>query len=188
MRRQPEVPLVIIDVVRYASGIGGIAPAQGDYWQLAKNGAHGDYRQIVLTPGSLQEACDFVPLAYDIAEKWRMPVIVAVDGSIAQMVEAISLPDEMKKHDPNKFDWAVKDRIGEKNKILVNRFILNPVSGPEYTKWLNDKYADVKASEARYAEYSTEDADVILVAYGTTSDSAEKRLSKRESAESSLVS
>ena len=101
-----EVPAVIVDLTRYGSGLGDISPNQGDYLQLAKNGGHGDYRCVVLAPGSLQETVDFVGEAFDIAEKYKNPVIVACDGSLGQMVEAVDFPD-FKEHNPDQFDWAI---------------------------------------------------------------------------------
>lgn len=163
-----DLPTVIIDVTRYSCGIGGITAAQGDYLQLAKNGAHGDYRCLVFTPGSLQEAVDMIPLAYDLAEKHRMPAIVAVDGSIGQMVEAVSFPDEIHKHDMDQFDWAIKDKRGETAKRAGNAFYFSPVSPEVYAKNIRDRYKNIEETEARWDEYEVEDADVIYVAYGTT--------------------
>lgn len=100
-----QVPAVIVDMTRYGSGLGDINPNQADYNQLAKNGGHGDYHCIVLSPGSLQEAVDAMGDAFSLAEKYRNPVIVACDGSIGQMVEAVDFPEPI-EHDIDQFDWA----------------------------------------------------------------------------------
>ena len=100
-----DIPAVIIDVMRIGTGLGDIAQGQGDYWQLTRGGGHGDYHTIVLAPASVQENCDMMPLAFDLAEKYRHPVLVASDAAIGQMVEGVQLP-EMHEHDINTYDWA----------------------------------------------------------------------------------
>lgn len=161
-----HMPCVIVDVTRVGSGLGGISAAQGDYFQLAKNGGHGDYRCIVLTPGTLQETVDDIALAFDLAEKYMNPVIVAPDGSIGQMVEAVSFPEEVSDHDINANDWSIKDERGIAQKRFASDFYKYP--GAEYRQRILDNI-DAMKSEARAEEFQTEDADVVIVAYGTTS-------------------
>ena len=105
-----ELPCVIVDVARYGAGLGDIWPAQGDYWQVTKNGGHGDYRVLAYAPANVQEIVELTYEAFDKAEKYRNPVIILSDGIIGQMVEAVEMP-EMKTHDPDQFDWAMKDRL-----------------------------------------------------------------------------
>lgn len=164
-----RLPFVVIDVVRIGAGLGMTTAAQGDYLQLAKNGAHGDYKCIVLTPGSLQEAVDFIPLAYEITEKHYVPVIVAVDGSIAQMVEAVSFPDEITKHNRDKYDWAYKHKRGDGTRFRALESFFSDVPSDEWAERFTEKINTIREEEARWEEYDVEDADVILVAYGTTS-------------------
>src|SRR5574344_1393934 len=104
-----DVPAVIADVMRIGSGLGDIFQGQGDYWQLTRGGGHGDYRTIVLAPASVQENTDLAYIAFDLAEKYRHPVLVGSDAAIGQMVEPVELP-EMKEHDINTYDWAVAPR------------------------------------------------------------------------------
>jgi len=175
-----EIPVVIINVMRYGSGLGGITASQGDYLQVAKNGGHGDYRCVVLAPGSMQEAVDFIPLAFDISEKYRNPVIVAVDGTIGSMIEAVSFPDEIYQHNPDQ-PWAIQhhrvpDPVTKReHKVIANSFYrLMALKGPkqgfrEYDALVRNKIATMKENEARYEAFMTDDADLILVAYGTTS-------------------
>lgn len=164
-----QLPTVIVDVTRYGCGLGDIGSAQGDYMQLAKNGGHGDYRCIVLTPGNLQEAVDFVMEGYDIAEKYRNPVIVAVDGAIGKMVEAVSLPDEIKKHDQNQFEWALRERSGNEARQQAVQDIYRGVPYAESARLVYEKIKEMNKNEQRAEKFMTEDAEVIVVAYGTMS-------------------
>lgn len=163
-----EIPGVIVDVTRYASGIGDINPAQGDWFQLSRNGGHGDYRTVVFSPGSPQEAVDVMPLAFETAEKYRMPVIVAVDGSIGTMVEAVELPDGMQNPDPNRFPWAIKDRHEGEKKSFKPRFYRDFVLHT-YEEELRSEYAAIEEVEQRWDGFMLEDAELIMVAYGTMS-------------------
>lgn len=163
-----EIPGVIVDVTRYASGIGDISPAQGDWFQLSRNGGHGDYRTVVLAPGTVQEAVDAMPVAFETAEKYRMPVIVAVDGSIGTMVEAVELPDEIQEPDPNRFDWAIKDHHEGVNKNFKPRFYRDFILHT-YEDELRSEYAHIEDVEQKWDSFMTEDADLVIVGYGTMS-------------------
>jgi len=163
-----EVPAVIVDITRYGCGLGDISPSQGDYLQVAKNGGHGDYRCIVLAPGFLQEAVDDMPLAFELAEKYRNPVLVVCDGSIGQMIEAVDLPDGIKDHDANQFEWSIKHTRNGKHKTFCPPFYYD-ITIEENDRLVRQKYEDIKANEARGETFYIEDAELILVAYGTTS-------------------
>lgn len=163
-----EVPAVIVDVTRYGSGLGDIFPSQGDYLQLAKNGGHGDYRCVILAPGNLQEAVDFMEEAFEIAEKYRNPVIMACDGSIAQMVEAVDFPEQSKKQDPDRFDWAIKHHRENLRKTFCPPFYYD-ITLEESDSLVRRKFERMSECEARWEEFYTEDAEVILATYGTTS-------------------
>lgn len=162
-----EVPAVIVDVTRYGSGLGDISPSQGDYLQLAKNGGHGDYRCVVLAPGNLQEAVNFIGEAFDIAEKYRNPVIVACDGSIAQMVEAVDFPETRKIHNPDQFAWSIKHKREAVRKTFCPPFYYD-ITMEESGELVRQKFEKMKESEARWEEFCTDDAELILAAYGTT--------------------
>ena len=160
-----QVPAVIVTVMRVFPGLGNTTTSQGDYLQIAKNGGHGDYRVISLAPGNVQEAVDYTAKAFDLAFKYRSPVIVAIDGNIGQMVEAIDLPDERYKHEPEKYsDWAILHERTNLHKV-VGQNAVDPVG---FDKWIREKTKAME-SEAMWEEFYTDDADVIIVAYGTCS-------------------
>ena len=160
-----DLPCVIIDVMRIGTGLGDIAQGQGDYWQLTRGGGHGDYHTIVLAPASVQENCDLMPLAFDLAEKYRHPALIASDAAIGQMVEGVELPP-MHEHDINKYDWAVRGCAqGAEPRKIQNTYYTRP----DYVEYLRAKYAEMEENEQRWQSYRTEDADVVLVAYGISS-------------------
>lgn len=137
-----DIPAVIADVMRIGSGLGDIFQGQGDYWQLTRGGGHGDYHTIVLAPSSVQENADLAYISFDLAEKYRHPVLVASDAAIGQMVEPVELP-AMKEHDINQYDWVIRPRRkGEKQRIVWNRY---------------------------WESVMTDDAEIVLVAYGISS-------------------
>lgn len=161
-----DLPAVIVNVMRIGSGLGDISQGQGDYWQMTRGGGHGDYRTIVLAPNSVQENADLVYLAFDLAEKYRHPVLIASDAAIGQMIEAVELP-EYKEHDIDKFEWSVKGcRDGQCHKRIQNIFYS---IGAEYERFLSDKYAKMEAQEQRWESLFVEDAELVLVAYGISS-------------------
>ena len=160
-----DLPAVIVDVMRIGSGLGDIAQGQGDYWQLTRGGGHGDYRTIVLAPASVQGNADLAALAFDLAEKYRHPVLIASDAAIGQMIEAVEIP-EFREHDINKYDWSIKGcKDGDKHKKIQNVYY----DDPNYETYLSDKYAQMEAEEQRYESIDVEDAEIVLVAYGVSS-------------------
>lgn len=162
-----DVPAVIADVMRIGSGLGDIFQGQGDYWQLTRGGGHGDYRTIVLAPASVQENADLAYLAFDLAEKYRHPVIIGSDAAIGQMAEPVEL-HEMHEHNINEFDWAVHGRRkGEKQRVITN--VYYQMGADNYMTYLREKYAQIEANEQRWESVCTEDAEIVLVAYGISS-------------------
>ena len=162
-----EVPALFVLVMRFGCGGSSIAPGQDSYWQIAKNGSHGDYRLIVLAPNSVQECMDMAYESFDIAEKYRQPVILMTDGCIGQMVEGCQLP-EMREVNIDRYEWTCKGTpLGQKNRELTDPF--NYISGEEYEKIWRAKIADMKEHEQQWEEYQTQDAEVIYVAYGISS-------------------
>lgn len=160
-----DLPAVIIDVMRIGTGLGDIAQGQGDYWQLTKGGGHGDYHTIVLAPASVQENCDMMSSAFDLAEKYRHPVLVASDAAIGQMVEGVELKDFV-EHDIDKFDWSVRGcKDGQAPRKIQNTYYTKP----DYPEYLREKYQQMADEEQRWESYYAEDADVVLVAYGISS-------------------
>lgn len=159
------VPAVFVSVMRYGNGAGSIHQGQDSYWQAVKGGGHGDYHLIVLAPNSVQENADMAYISFDIAEKYRHPVLILSDAAIGQMVEPVVFP-ELKEHDINKFDWTAKGTsVGGDCRIITDLFFGNP-------SW-NDQYLGtmryIMENEQRWEEYMTEDAELIFVAYGISS-------------------
>lgn len=162
-----DVPAVIADVMRIGSGLGDIFQGQGDYWQLTRGGGHGDYRTIVLAPNSVQENADLAVLAFDLAEKYRHPVLIASDAAIGQMVEPVELP-EMREHEIDRYDWVIRPRKeGEEQRVIWNAYWT--VGQDEYPEYLRKKYSAIEQQEQRWEAIETEDAEIVLVAYGISS-------------------
>jgi len=161
-----DVPLVLVNVQRGGPGLGNIAPAQSDYFQSTRGGGHGDYRCIVLAPKSVQEAADLTYLAFDLADKYRMPVIIHTDGMIGQMMEGCVLPPE--KEAPKR-DWTAggcAKRPG-KEAIHITSIELVPEKLEAMTKERFIRYETIKKQEIRFEESNCKDADLVMVAYGT---------------------
>jgi len=165
-----DVPLVLVNINRGGPGLGNIAPAQSDYVQSTRGGGHGDYRCIVLAPKNVQECADFTYLAFDLADKYRMPVIVHADGLIGQMVEGLVLPPE--KTVP-KYEWSAGGMAKAKangvcrKAIHITSIELVPELLEAKTKERFKRYEQIKASEIRYEENDCTDADLVMVAFGT---------------------
>ena len=160
-----EVPMVLIDVVRGGPGLGNIAPSQGDYNQLVKGGGHGDYRPIVLAPASVQEAIDLTVLAFDLAEKYRNICMVMADGSIGQMMEPAELPEmrPLRKTTP---DWATNGCKDREQRILTS-ILIDPTLEEIYNHKILDTWYRIEANEIRYKEYYLDDAEFVVVGFGT---------------------
>jgi len=160
-----EVPAVLIDVVRGGPGLGNIAPSQGDYNQLVHGGGHGDYHPIVLAPASVQEAIDLTVLAFDLAEKYRNICIVMADGSIGQMMEPAELP-EMRPLRTTTPDWAVDGCLNRPQRILTS-ILIDPTLEEIYNHKILDTWYRIQANEIRYKEYYLDDAEYIVIGFGT---------------------
>ena len=163
-----NLPAVIIDVMRYGVGDGEITEGQDSYWIATKGGGHGDSRQIVLTPASVQECADLTYEAFDLAEKYRTVVIILSDGGISQMIEKVVLP-QAKEHDKTKFDWAIKGRKkADEPKVKVTN-LDRSMDYDEYDAMMRKKFVTMHDEEQRWEEFMTEDAQLIFVAYGISS-------------------
>ncbi|MCL4870493.1 MAG: 3-methyl-2-oxobutanoate dehydrogenase subunit VorB [Anaerolineae bacterium] len=161
-----DVPAVIVDVMRGGPGLGNIQPSQGDYNQITKTAGHGDFHPIVLAPASVQEAIDLTVLAFDLAEKYRTLVFVVVDGAIGQMMEPAELPP-MRELPSGRPDWALTGAKGREKNVISSLF-LGTTELELMNKELQAKLAYIQANnEIRYEEYMTNDADLLLVAFGT---------------------
>lgn len=162
-----ELPAVIVNMMRGGPGLGNIAPSQADYYQATRGGGNGDYRTIVLAPASIQEAADFTQEAFDIADEYRMPVVVLADGTIGQMMEAIEWRTPPRRELPAK-DWATTGTRDARPHNVVNSLFLDVADCAAHNHKLQEKYALVAERETRYEEYMAEDAEILFVAFGTT--------------------
>ncbi len=160
-----EIPAVLVDVMRGGPGLGNIQPSQGDYNQIVHGGGHGDYHNIVLAPASVQEAIDLVVLSFDLAEKYRCITVVLADGSIGQMMEPAELPpmQPVKSVYP---DWAVRGAEGRENRILTSIY-LQPDQEEVTNLRLLENWNRIQANEVRYKEYYLDDAEIVVVGFGT---------------------
>lgn len=161
-----ELPVVLVNVMRGGPGLGGIGPAQGDYFQSTKGGGHGDYRMVTLAPDNLQEQVDLMYDAFDIADKYRNPVMLLTDGLLGQIMEAVEFNREKKLEDLPPKPWAANGRKG-RQKNLINSFILDFEGLEQHNLKLQRKYQEIKENEVRFESYLTSDAEIVLVAYGT---------------------
>lgn len=162
-----ELPGVVVDVMRPGPADGDILAAQGDYFQVVKGGGHGDYNNIVLAPYSAQEMADFAPLAFELAEKYRNPVVVVSDGMLSKMMENVEFK-ECKKPKTDNEDWAVTGAKGREHNVITT-CALGPEQWEQFNLKLQEKYKIMREAEQRWEEYETEDADIIIVAFGSVS-------------------
>ena len=160
-----ELPCVIVNVQRGGPGLGNTLAGQADYFQMIKGGGHGDYKLITLAPWSVQECYEFMPLAFDIADKYRNPVAILTDAIIGQMIEPVDLGVEFNYREHPK-PWAVTGAKGRAHNIINSLWVDTTVM-EALNEHLQEKYRQAEREEVRYAEYKTEGADLILVAYGS---------------------
>jgi 2-oxoglutarate ferredoxin oxidoreductase subunit alpha len=160
-----EVPAVVINVMRGGPGLGNIQPSQGDYFQMTKGGGHGDYNVIVLAPATLQEAIDLTILAFDLADKYRSVVTIIADGMIGQIMEPVELPETEPPKRPEQ-PWALTGAKGRERNIITSLYLGGP-NLEEVNLRLQETLEKIKAHEVRYAEYTLEGAEIVVVAYGT---------------------
>lgn len=162
-----SLPAVIVDCMRPGPADGEILGSQGDYNQLTKGGGHGDYNTIVLAPYSVQEYADFASLSFELAEKYRNPVVVASDGTIAKLMENVELPEKNYKF--QRSDWACDGINGRKHHNDITTCGDGPEQWEKFNIALQQKYHNIKQNEQRWEEINTDDADIIIVAFGSLS-------------------
>jgi pyruvate/2-oxoacid:ferredoxin oxidoreductase alpha subunit len=161
-----ELPCVIVDVMRGGPGLGNIAPEQSDYFAMVKGGGHGNYRNIVVAPASVQEMADLTILAFDLADKYRNPAIVLADGFIGQMMEPLDLTYREIVAPPK--PWAVQGTAGTRKNMITSIF-LEADDLEEHQRCMEAKYIRARQTEARSEQYRTEDAELLVVGYGIVS-------------------
>jgi len=159
-----QLPCVIVDIVRAGPGLGNIGPEQSDYNQIVKGGGHGSYHNIVLAPGSVQEMCDFTYQAFELAFRWRNPVVILADAVLGQMMEPLALPETSVT--PVVPDWAV-GATPETQRNLVTSIFLDFDELEAHNHMLEDKFRRAGAEGILVEEYRLEDAHLVLVAYGS---------------------
>lgn len=162
-----ELPAVIVNTMRGGPGIGNIAPAQADYRQAVKGGGNGDYRTIVLAPTSVPEIFPVMELAFNLADRYRNPVIVLSDGMIGQMMEPVEIEDDLPPLDLPEKPWATTGTMGRRPKNVIKTDYLEPEELERHNLRLAEKYARIEAEEQRWKEFALEDAELVLVAFGT---------------------
>lgn len=167
-----ELPCVLLNVVRGGPGLGTIQPAQSDYFQSTKGGGHGDYRLITLAPASVQEMYDFVSLGYDLAFKYRTPVMVLSDGAIGQMMEKVEVSGQVARLSEaeirEEHPWATLGRHNGRERNIITSLDLDSARHERHNIKLQEKYKTIVEKEARWEAIDCEDAEYLFVAYGTS--------------------
>jgi len=173
-----ELPAVILNVVRGGPGLGTIQPSQADYFQATKGGGHGDYKMIVLAPASVQEMADFVKTAFDLAFKYRGPVMILSDGVIGQMMEKVELFEPIPRKDTEQIEkdtpWATTGRKNGRERNIITSLDLDPSKQEQHNIHLQEKYNEIKKNETRFEEIECDDAEYLFVAYGSSARIAQK--------------
>ena len=161
-----ELPCLVVNVSRGGPGLGTIQPSQGDYFQAVKGGGHGDYRLLVLAPASVQEMADFVFDAFDLADAYRMPVMILADGALGQMMEKVAFREYVPaEHVPPK-PWATTGKPKSRERNIITSLHIEPEKMEQINLRLQEKYRLIAARETRCEHFHTDDAEFLLVAYG----------------------
>lgn len=175
-----ELPCMILNVVRGGPGLGTIQPAQSDYFQSVKGGGHGDYKLIVLAPASVQEMYDFVQLSFDLAFKYRTPVLILSDGAIGQMMEKVEIGEQKVRltdaQVKEKCPWATTGKDANRERNIITSLDLDSNKQEIFNHKLQAKYKVIEENEVRFEEIQTEDAEYLFVAYGTSSRICQKSM------------
>jgi 2-oxoglutarate/2-oxoacid ferredoxin oxidoreductase subunit alpha len=168
-----ELPCLIVNVVRGGPGLGTIQPSQADYFQSTKGGGHGDYRLLVLAPASVQEMSDFVKLSFELAFKYRNPVLILSDGIIGQMMEKVDLFDQQERLDIFDQSWVTTGKSANRPRNIITSLNLQPLLQEQHNHHLQEKYRKMK-EEVRFETFSCEDAEYLMVAYGSSARISQK--------------
>jgi len=184
-----EIPAVIVNVMRGGPGLGGILPSQADYFQSTKGGGNGDYRLLVLAPSTLQEAVEITQEAFDLALKYRNPVMILADGFMGQMMEAVEITEHVSQDLPDRESWALgcmRERGGKR--MILKSLYLNPENLEKHNIHLQKKYKDME-KEVRFEAFQCDDAEILLSAFGTTARIARSAINnlRREGAKVGML-
>ncbi len=169
-----ELPCLIVNVVRGGPGLGTIQPSQADYFQSTKGGGHGDYRLIVLAPASVQEMADFVKLAFELAFKYRNPAMILSDGVIGQMMEKVELFEQQPRLTEFDQSWVTTGKTADRERNIITSLELDPARQEKHNLKLQAKYRKMEEQEVRYETIMTDDAEYIIVAYGSSARISQK--------------
>jgi len=161
-----DLPAVIVNVQRAGPGLGGIQPSQADYWQATRASGHGDFKMLVFAPSTVQETMDLVGMAFDLSDKYRMPAMILSDGLLGQMMEPVVMNDA--KADVPERPWAASGHKGKRDQNVVNSLYIDPPNLDAVVRARFERYKEIQDKEQRWEEYLTDDADIILVAYGAS--------------------
>jgi 2-oxoglutarate/2-oxoacid ferredoxin oxidoreductase subunit alpha len=170
-----ELPCLIVNVNRAGPGLGTIQPGQGDYFQSVKGGGHGDYRMIVLAPASVQEMADHVFLGFDLADKYRNPVMILSDGAIGQMMEKVQF-HPYKRIESDKSTWATTGKRQSRKRNFITSLFMQPEKMEEHNHNLDEKLRIITENEVRCEETKTQDAEYLFVAYGLSARICQKAM------------
>jgi 2-oxoglutarate ferredoxin oxidoreductase subunit alpha len=170
-----ETPLVLVNVMRGGPGLGSIGPSQSDYFQAVKGHGHGDYKVPVLAPASIGEAVELVALSFELAERYRTPVIILADGMLGQAMEPVEL--RFRNPDRPEFDWAITGADGRAPRV-IRSLHLEPEKLEEHNRALQAKFARIAAEEVRWSGEQLDDAEYLIVAYGTAARVARGALAR----------
>jgi 2-oxoglutarate ferredoxin oxidoreductase subunit alpha len=175
-----ELPCLLVNVVRGGPGLGTIQPSQADYFQAVKGGGHGDYKLITLAPASVQEMYDFVGLGFELAFKYRNPVMILSDGAIGQVMEKVYLSDQKPRLTTEeiraKYPWATLGKPASRERNIITSLFLESARQEKLNLKLQAKYREVEKNEVRYEEIQCEDAEYLFVAFGTSSRICQKAI------------
>jgi len=175
-----ELPCVVVNVVRGGPGLGTIQPAQSDYFQTVKGGGHGDYKLITLAPASVQEMADFVELSFDLAFKYRNPVMILSDGVIGQMMEKVELSEQKPRWTSEYIEenhtWATTGKKENRAKNIITSVQLEASVQEAFNHKLQAKYRTVEENEVRFEEVMCDDAEYLIVAYGSSARICQKSI------------
>ncbi|MFW5996160.1 MAG: 3-methyl-2-oxobutanoate dehydrogenase subunit VorB [Halanaerobiaceae bacterium] len=161
-----ELPCVIVNMMRGGPGLGGIQPSQSDYFQATKGMAHGNFHLLVLAPFSVQEAAELTMEAFELADKYRNPVMLLGDGMLGQMMEPVEMPEKINPDTIPEKDWATDGARG-RDKNIINSLYLDNQKLEDLNWKLHAKYEQMKAENVKFETYRLEDAEIAIVAYGT---------------------
>lgn len=180
-----ELPCLIVDVVRGGPGLGTIQPSQADYFQMVKGGGHGDYKLIVLAPSTVQEMAGFVELGFELAFKYRNPAVILSDGVIGQMMEKVIMPPQKERLTDEEVDklynsWATTGKKNGRERNIITSLELKPERQEAHNHHLQAKYKEISENEVRFETFNCENADYLLVAYGSSARICQKTIQLAE--------